>query len=335
MFIKPTVFVIGAGASVHLGYPTGIKLKEKIISELQFPNELFQYLVDDGQCIQGNVENFCEELEESKMQSVDAFLEDYCGPVEKYQDIHVRSSRDEDASPEEVDIDTKQEFESIGKSAIVYLLLQCEDVDKFSTNINWYHWLRDMLDSHKDLKFIGENKLSIITFNYDRSLEMYLYKRLINSYQVFSEEINKVVEEINKIQIIHVHGKLCNLPWQSIEKSRTYNKNLPVTHKDIINSPIKIIHEELHDNEEFIQAREVLKNAEVICFIGFGYLERNIERLQIPWDSDSFKIGTCHRLEESDKKRLTNKYNNLQLVDVSHGISKFLNNNSFIQSVLD
>jgi len=46
-------------------------------------------------------------------------------------------------------------------------------------------------------------------------------------------------------------------------------------------SAIKIVHEGTKDDPDFVRARKIIESAELVCFLGFGYLEANIERLQV------------------------------------------------------
>ncbi len=83
---------------------------------------------------------------------------------------------------------------------IVYCLLKCEDTSKFQfknkTNSegdnhdNWYRYLLNDIISgcENNPSNINNNKLKIVTFNYDMSLDFYLYEK-IQSIEVFKGDI--------------------------------------------------------------------------------------------------------------------------------------------------
>ena len=144
---------------------------------------------------------------------------------------------------------------------------------------------------------VRENKLSIITFNYDRTLEHFLFTSLKHSYNKSDDEI---AQAFSNIPIIHVHGWLGELPWQGaigkaytpiFSEFETIRKNPKSTEarsvaKDISLSAmwssvqINIVSEEAQPQiEDFTKAHELLKQAERIYFLGFGYHPTNLERL--------------------------------------------------------
>jgi len=64
-----------------------------------------------------------------------------------------------------------------------------------------------------------------------------------------------------------------------LDRAATYGK--PVTSNDLsrLKDKIKIIHEAIDDTPEFEAARNLLSQAEIICFLGFGFHSTNLRRL--------------------------------------------------------
>jgi hypothetical protein len=86
------------------------------------------------------------------------------------------------------------------------------------------------------------------------------------------------VQNFEKIQILHVHGRLGPSPtdehaWPPYGGAITSNDLLRI--KD----EIKVIHETTHDTQEFEVAHNLLSQAERICFLGFGFHATNLKRL--------------------------------------------------------
>ena len=71
MITKPTVLILGAGASMPYQFPSGKKLREKICREIKEPlKDLF-----DVPSKKAEVEHFISSFSRSGTSSIDAFLE--------------------------------------------------------------------------------------------------------------------------------------------------------------------------------------------------------------------------------------------------------------------
>ena len=252
MITKPTVFILGAGASYGFGYPLGKNLKEIILKNFDSDNsdnaiELFKGLgFSEEELI-----SFRSQLRLSAAPSIDSFLEPR-GEDERY----------------------------LGKLAIAYALIPFEKTEPLFYNSSWYITLLGKLKfSFADFE---KNRLSFITFNYDRSLEHFLMTALVNQFNKTEQE---VAEKLKKIPIIHLYGKLGMLPWETVksdEYSREYNPNVLPHLLRKSSKSLKIIYDKLTlDNEDFKQARKLLSAARKVYFLGFGYHSNNLERLRI------------------------------------------------------
>lgn len=273
MIFVPTVLILGAGASKPYKYPLGHELVTNIYnnlanqhsSEFQIYQELGFNVVD--------VINFRESLLFSGKNSVDAFLEH------------------------------RKEFIEIGKVAIAQELSKYENPAQMFRVGDWYQYFYNHLNT--TFEEFGNNNISIITFNYDRSLEHYLFTALKNSY---GKPENACISKMNSIPIIHVHGQLGLLPWQS-QTGRKYKNTTPRV-EDLNNASagIRIIHEDvdIDSDPEFSKARSVLEKSKRIYFIGFGYHKENITRLRIP--PHKTMKGTCYHLEQSEIIRVQHMF---------------------------
>jgi hypothetical protein len=240
MITKPTTLILGAGASAPFGFPTGNELKEKVLS-LASDDPLF------GPHLQIFVENFKAALLKSGKTSVDAFLEH------------------------------RPEFIHIGKTAIAIILIGCEDEASLyvQTKNSWYEYLFNQLATTFD--DFDKNKLSILTFNYDRSLEYYLYTCLQNAY---GKSVDECAKKLKSIPIIHLHGDLGELPYLfGTNSMRPYSTKLSDGTVGIASNRIKIIHEGVANETQFAQAHKILSESQYICFLGFGYHQLNVKRL--------------------------------------------------------
>lgn len=252
MVTKKTVLVLGAGASIPFGFPSGKKLVKQICDMLKDDSNniyrLFLILSFPEQIVR----DFRRALSLSGQSSVDAFLEH------------------------------RTEFINVGKTAIATALLPFEKTKRLfnlGMDENWYQYLFGVLNT--SFEEFGENNLSIITFNYDRSMEYYLFSALKNAHGRSDKEC---AEKLSSIPIIHVHGKLGDFEWEP-----DYRFPVPYDLKEPLETDmveraskkIKIIHENIAEDSEFKQAHQLLSEAARVYFLGFGFNQTNLERLQI------------------------------------------------------
>lgn len=296
MINKKTVLILGAGASVPYGFPTGTKLrqnildlfKEEIKNDWDFrkhprilgkyeKNEIWNYI----RSIQGidGLSRFISALQKSKKYSVDAFLE------------------------------RRTEFLEIGK-ALISMVLISKEAEQYIDNAesDWYQYLLNEMEApvHEFL----QNNITILTFNYDRSLEFYFFNSLKNSYGLSDDE---TVTLLQSIPIIHLHGTLGNLPFITNASSRLYNQVRSIEAIKICSVNIKIIYENEIELERFKFAREHMEDADIVCFLGFGYNPTNLERLGVKEVLRGKAVyGSTYGLTGSEVKRI-GKYFNHQI----------------------
>ena len=152
MITTPIVLILGAGASAPYGFPIGDRLRKLILANLTHTSrKIIQPIVELGFTAQ-EIDTFRQAFDKSQQPSIDAFLE----------------HRSDD-------------YMEIGKLAIAATLIPFERehllLDQSSNDANhvflgdpWYQYLIERLTT-KDPDHFRNHKLSIITFNYDRSLE--------------------------------------------------------------------------------------------------------------------------------------------------------------------
>ncbi len=248
MITESTVLILGAGASNFCDLPTGKELFDHICSGFRILNtpRVYEVMTSCG-FYPGDTQNFAKELKYSGLCSVDQFLE--CQP----------------------------EWINYGKHAIAASLLPLERMEPLFIDShdkpNWYKVLYNRLNS--PFERFAENKLSVITYNYDRSLEQFLFTSLKNTYGK-SDEVCAAV--IDRIPIIHLHGSFAPIFGQP-GKVVAYESDATPAQVKFCASNIRIIHEPVDKDPVFSQAHAALKSAQIIAFLGFGFNNTNIERL--------------------------------------------------------
>jgi hypothetical protein len=294
MITAPTVLVLGAGASMPFNFPSGAKLLQDIINLL--PTDRMRQHVPASNPT--DLMAFQKALSHSGVSSIDAFLEH------------------------------RPEFIEVGKIAIALCLMPCEkDEALFQSSQHWYQFLFQQLNA--SFNNFGENKLGIITYNYDRSLEYYLVTALQNKY---GKDFESCLEQFKKIDFIHLHGFLGDPFGGDHMTHKSYSTKCTDRDISVGARNIKIIHESIDNEPQFQQAHDLLINAKKICFLGFGYNETNLNRLmphgKIDWRltpvyGTAFKLGKaeCDWIKFYFKKNFRAE---IQLGDEKTTIETFL-----------
>lgn len=278
------VLILGAGASAPYGFPTGQELKTIITDKILAQTELFSILVEAGHSV-NELETFAARLKRSGQMSIDAFL------------LH------------------QPDFASIGKHAIACSLLPAESNSKLhdaESKEDWYPYLFQQLNYRRD-EISPETKITILTFNYDRSLEQFLIDAMSNSFGI--SEAESAVRLRNTVRIVHLHGSLGPLQSQS-ENGLCYgfktDKPIPRRHAVVACSQnLKVIHEIEDSDDTFEVARKILEQSDCVCFLGFGYHQDNLKRLGYPRRTYGQRVfGTAYGLTTLERQTVGGRLSN-------------------------
>jgi hypothetical protein len=283
-----TALILGAGASLNYGLPLGSQLVEKICELLPATdtvrmgnnaNLLHNHLAGDAEAVQAwikisrqNLTNalieFRHQLIESAPKSIDEFL-----------------SRDfGDANPL---------MRLIGKLSIAQVIASCESVSAiqrggaYDARDDWYRFLwQDCLNTGMPgLDALRAKKLKIISFNYDRSLEYFLGRKLAATYftppgstldpTLADRWAAAGFQEVeSNMHITHPYGTLGALsttPYGSINNFQYQGKDMA--------SNIRVIGEDRSNQGGFELAKKWIADAQRVVFIGFSFDATNMERL--------------------------------------------------------
>lgn len=243
-----TVLILGAGASLAYGFPLGSGLRRRIL-EIRDRQDASDFM-GRGRM---TVRDFVDAFNLSQMYSIDAFL------------------------------GRRTELAEVGKEAIAYVLLQCEaNADLFSEakEDHWYQYLVNRLVVDEWEQF-DPSWLSVITFNYDRSLEYYLTRTLMSIYDRSEAD---VAGRLALLRITHVYGSLGDA-WKGGSSYVRFGSITSEAMHDAVAtaaSRLEVIAEGRDDSKHLVEARALLQEAERVCFLGFGFDAVNIRRLGTP-----------------------------------------------------
>ncbi len=267
MITKRTTLILGAGASKPYGYPTGIELSQRLIND-----NLFNEQIRAGTLTRQDALSFCKTFRYSGMPSIDAFL--------SRRGHHKAASGD-------------ISFEFVGKMGIALALRERATLgglfhrrvdavaDHIEVDDNWYQYLWVRLTdgiTKESIDRFGDSQLKIITFNYDTSLEQYLFTALKNAYDL--DDI-QAMGHLSRIPINHVYGRLKFGTHELCPDQLMYG----VGGRDLILddvASILVIDEDRNDSvPELPACFDAITHADRIVCLGFGFDRVNVQRLGI------------------------------------------------------
>lgn len=200
-------------------------------------------------------------------------------------------------------VEHRPEFMNIGKMAIAAFLTPYEDDKSLlvrKKDKNWYEHLYENISATPDE--FANSGVSIVTFNYDRSLERFLYVALKNSHGLDDEE---TAELLAALPIVHVHGELEPLTGSAARRRQSYNQEVNASVVAERVQHISIMPEDIDDSPRFKEARSLIDEAERICFLGFGYADQNIKRLKITQAAKNTAIfGSAYDIQPAERHRV-------------------------------
>ncbi len=302
MIARPTVFILGAGASAAYKFPAGLELTKRICENVWNGNYLQGIAQEVSPHWEADARKLADELARATI-SIDTWL--------SYR--------------------TDQE-RNIGKYLIAKAIIEHENQanfrEAFVANSDWYAWLWQALLPSRSKKLAGlrENTdVTFITFNYDRSLEQAL---LVKAHNTFGEPIDRCGEVLAQFPVIHVHGQLGSLPgqaqWNGHLKGmpeREYEPKCELKATFAYARCIKVMGEDDGEKGEYAGARNALSQAERIHFLGFGYHDENLRRLRIKELKPKATIyGTYMGIGQSQREVLESNNNEFGwAINMKHG----------------
>ncbi|HAR63413.1 MAG TPA: hypothetical protein DCS13_08120 [Candidatus Margulisbacteria bacterium] len=264
MIKENTVLVLGAGASMDYGFPSGRELIQDIVNLIEgtllygkpFIAKIYlallvcRYYKLKGTAIPlTEAYTAIDEFHSTFVKASPASIDDFLHNISKTNPIYVvvgklcitiLISRHENESKNyltnSVDTDKRhryyKELESIYKNDDELRNIWNKQVtlsglipkSHYVLADGWYEYLWEKI--YKGNIEQNLRKITIITFNYDRSLEQFLHTRIMNLHGLTTEESASLLN--NNLKIHHVYGKIGCLPWSpSDNKSKLINPYEP------------------------------------------------------------------------------------------------------------
>jgi hypothetical protein len=283
MFSQPIVFVVGAGASSEFGLPTGADLKQRIATSLNFRPGPSGRVVGDGVLHEMLYRKFGDQIE--KYQAAAGALSAIIGQFISIDEaLHWYSS--------------SSEIVSLGKASIVREILQAERVSPLfshdhpdsksgiAANNNWTPTLLSMAVSSLRRGEVQNafSQVTVINFNYDRTIEQFLYIDLQTKFGFDVSDAKRVVMDLN---ILRPYGSVGALPWQD-KSGVPYGANLGKDHDQLfrLSENVRIYTEDNRSAQVIDAIHTAIDTARMIVFLGFGFHQQNMNLLKVGRGAD-------------------------------------------------
>jgi hypothetical protein len=318
-------FILGAGSSYEVNMPTGSELKGKIASSLAFK-------LDDFRRLTGGDDQIREAL---------YALGQRPGSAYSLNDYYAASKRIYAGMPQAPSIDnfidshrSNPTIAVVGKLAIASAILNAErrsslyvSPDNIYNTVNfgaitdtWFNAFFNLvcLNAQEEDLPARLSRVRVITFNYDRTLEHYLYYSIQNYY---GSKPERAAEIVSYLSVLHPYGQVGTLPWQNQGTSVPFGGEMGSSALIQVAEKLRTFTEGTSEPDSQIeQIRKAVYDAETLVFLGFAFHELNLRLLfgsqrDIPTRYSKQVFGTAMGLSESNKKAIGGELTNLARLD--------------------
>jgi len=306
MFRSKTVFIVGAGANCDLGFPNGAQLLNEIAEALDF------YANSPTRSDGGDDRIYQTLCRLSGVHSgVSTQLTQYQAAA-----LQIRSAAPLGQSIDYVinQLDGSPFVAKVGKLAIARRILDAERDSILNFRLNrvgdletlavaratWLGGFVQLLVQDKTRTSLDDifNNVSIISFNYDRSVRQFMPLALSSQ---FGLSLADAQELARKLPIYHPYGSLGPLPWEDAFNNVEFG-NIDADLSSAAKR-LRTFTEQIEDGEELAAMRQALSEAKHIVFLGFAYHPQNMTLLQRGVQGSATRVyGTAVGLSDADKQ---------------------------------
>jgi len=297
---------VGAGASSECRLPVGTGLAEKISYLLDFEFEQYGFgdlkkgdqSILNALKINSNKDNeLYQDYQRAAIQISNGIMA--VDSIDNYLDIH----------------NDDENVVFCGKVAIVRAILEAEEksdlyydyiyanpkmINFKKSNQAWLKKFFSQLTRNRpksDLQNIF-NGITIISFNYDRCIEQYIFHALQNVYSISDIE---AFDLLKSLEIYHPYGMVGELKTNINQKGVPFGGKLSPQELIKAAEGIRTYTEQVKDKNSLDKIKDTMEGAEVVVFLGFAYHQQNIKILS-PLKKGRFKsvFGTALNVSDPD-----------------------------------
>lgn len=279
-----TVFIVGAGASVDYGLPTGKALKSDIARLLYLNFDATIRTKEDPKIVEA-LTIYAHQTGALRPEPFLAAAAQICQalPLDQSIDSVLEAHRD------------NRKLLLCGKLAIVAAILLAERksslylgdrspegilIDFSTLEDTWKVPLFQLIREGRTIADVRSffNNVGFVNFNYDRCIEHFLLYALRSMFGMREVDAADIMDSL---RIVHPYGSLGPLPWQSRDPTDRVafggflgGDRLLKTSQNILTYG-----ERVEDPTRLAEIGAVLKGADRVVFLGFGFHRQNMDLL--------------------------------------------------------
>ena len=307
MFRPNTLFIIGAGASCEAGLPSGAQVKAQIagMMDISFSGgRAREQTSGDPQitnCLREAVRNDSDPKAFHRLLLKAFAIRDglpLALSIDNYLDAHRGDHL----------------LEFVGKLGIAKSILDAESGGLMAPSPGqrggfllsrlsetWYLRFVQLLTENVARKDLGSaiERVSIITFNYDRTILHFLRQALSTYYQMPEQDVE---EALKKLRIYHPYGKVGDLPWQSRKQGVAFG-DADKAKLIQVSGYIRTFTEQVQEGAILASLRNSVQKAEITVFLGFGFHQQNIRLMRPLYTEKNQRVyATVLGISASDQR---------------------------------
>ena len=309
MITANTCLILGAGASAPYGFPTAAALRTLLLS-IEVPNAgqttlNFPVVGLDGSIQDRRFEaNLATEKRPRRSENDwRTFLNSVCKTVGCEEQV-LSAFRTTFFKARRTNIDKfiqryEDEYGLVGRLQLAATILNCER-DRWLDG-DWYSQLfEEMVPNGPE--DVQQDRLSVITFNYDRSFEQFFTTGFQHSFRLSNDEASAL---FSRIRLVHVYGTLGTLgstPYGKLEYVREAAERISFI-RDARRPACKT------------ELEEAVGGARNVCFIGFGFAAENVALFKSSWFANKRLLATSRGLSPNRMSQVKKQFKNIEFVE--------------------
>lgn len=316
--MKSLVLVLGAGASKEVNLPIGTELKSEIARLLDIRFEF------------GSRQKSGDYQVTEALRLVASRAKEEPGQINAYLRMCWRIR---DAMPQAISIDNFIDCHAdvpkiavCGKLAIARAILAAEakstltinrqnsynKLDFSKNSKTWFNGFFQLLTENCRVEDLSArlSSVGVITFNYDRCFEHYLFSAIQNYYGVSAEQ---AAELLTNLEIHHPYGLVGGLPWMRRTTSIDFGADVQVSELVATSQQLRTFTEGIDPAVSDIESvRATVSDAKRLVFLGFAFHRLNMDLLFGTSGSKMKKstqtiFGSAFGLSPSDCSAISNE----------------------------
>lgn len=295
-FDDPVVFVLGAGASCEADMPDGSSLAKIISDKLRVRRNSNRHLESDDSILLDAIKSEFHKDDE---------IEDVCTRLSK--GLNFAMSIDQLIENN----NDNPMMQKIGKMAIAQSILDSErlsylhDSNRLPHQVSrfyksWYHRIMRLLQVGVPRTEAGSifNNVTIINFNYDRTLEFVIPHALQDIYGLNKDSAEQIARSLD---IFHPYGQVGCLSWQEKEQIIDFGEEVDSSALPKLSESIFTYSEFGRQMPGYWRMNRALSGASRVIFLGFAFHVQNMRLLKNVRQRDTSILATTLGMAEPDE----------------------------------